>query len=235
MTWALDVIIILIIGLTVFFAAKNGFVKTAISAVSFIVAIAVTAAFASPFAEFIRDTAVAKTIETATEEQITDILLDGSHEIDSVLNGESEEFNTFITIAGLDREELSQWYAQNVVDAETAESQLAKKIAAPIIDTVAMLVSILLLYIGTQIILSILAFLLDKIARLPVLKSCNKLLGTILGIVLALVRVCLFCFVVEILIENSAFLGSDMIANLKPENTFLYKIFSEIDIFSFFI
>lgn len=235
MTWALDLIIVLIIGITVFFAAKNGFIKTAISAVSFIVAIAVTAAFAAPFAEIIKETAVAQTIEEATETQISDILIENSYELDPLWNGESEEFNTFVTIAGLDRAELAQWYSENVADSEAAESALAKKIAEPIIDTVALLVSILVIYICSQIILSILANLLDKIARLPVLRSCNKLLGIILGAALAFIRVCLFCFAVEILIENSAFLGNDMISNLNPDNTLIYKLFSEIDIFSFFM
>lgn len=235
MTWTLDIIVALIIGLTVYFAAKNGFVKTAISAVSFIIAIAVTAALAGPLAEIIKETPVANTVEAATEEQITNILLEGSHSIDELIDGKSEEFNTFIAIAGLEKAELSEWYSDNAENDKKAESVIAQKIAEPIIDTVALLVAILVLYIGSQIVLSVLTFFLDKIARLPVLKSCNKLLGIILGAALAVVRVCLFCFVVEILIENSAFLGSDMLAGLKPENTLLYKFFSEIDIFSFFI
>lgn len=235
MTWTLDIIIVLIIGLTIFFAAKNGFIKTAISAVSFIIAIAITAAFASPFAEIIKETSVAQSIESATEEQITDIILDGSYEIDALLNGDSNEFNAFVAIAGIDRAELDSWFSETVVDTETAESALAKRIAAPIIDTVAMLVAILVLYIGAQIVLAIIAFILDKVANLPVLHSCNKLLGIVLGVVLAFIRVCLFCFVVKILIENSAFLGNDIIESLQPEKTLLYKIFSNIDIFSFFL
>lgn len=235
MSWTLDIIIALIIGLTIYFAAKNGFVKTAISALSFIVAIALTAAFSEPLAEYIKGTPIAQTVETATEEQITDILLNGSHEIDELIEGASEDFNTFISVTGLDKEELSAWYSENVVDEEKAESLLAQKIAEPIINTVAMIISILVIYVGSQIVLSVLAFLLDHVARLPVLKSCNKLLGMIIGAVLALVRVCLFCFVVKILIENSAFLGSDFISNLKPENTLLFKFFSEIDIYSFFL
>ncbi len=233
MTWILDVIIILIIGLTIFFAAKKGFIKTLISAVSFVIAIIVTVMLCEPFAEILKDTAIAKTIETATKEQITDIILNESHEIDALLDGESEQFNTFVTIAGYDRAELANWFDANVANSDTAESMLAKKIAEPIIDTIALLLAIIILYAGTQIILWIVSLILDLVANLPVLRSCNTLLGIILGAALALVRVCLFCFAVEILIENSAFLGSDLIESLSPEKTVLYKFFSEIDIFSF--
>lgn len=235
MNWTLDIIVILIIGLTVFFAAKNGFVKTAISAVSLILAIIITSIFAQPVADFLAETAVADSIETATEEKITNLLLDGSVGINDILDGENEEFNMLTTLAGIDTQELKLWYNQNVVDKSNAESMLAEKLSGPVIELIAMLIAIIILFFGSQIVLSVLSFLLDKIARLPILRSCNKLLGVILGVILALARVCLFCFVVEILIENSAFLGSDFLASLDPEKTAVYKIFKDIDIFSFLI
>ena len=233
MTWLLDVIILLIIGLTIYFAVKKGFIKTLISAVSFIIAIIVTVALCRPFADILKETAIAKTIETETQQQITDIILSESQEIDALLEGKSEKFNTFVTIAGYDKTELSNWFDENVVDSETAESMLAKKIAEPIINTIAMLLAIVILFLGTQIALWLIALILDFVANLPILKSCNFLLSLVLGVVLAFVRVCLFCFAVGILIENSVFLGSDIIQSLNPENTVLYKFFSEIDIYSF--
>lgn len=235
MSWTLDIIIVLIIGLTVFFAAKNGLIKTAISAVACILAIVITASFAEPLAEYMMSTPIADEIEKATETRITDFLLEGSYEVDELIEGKSEEFNTFIRMAGINESDIQKWYAENVVDSETATSQLAKHIAEPIINVTAMILAITVLFVGTQVILSILAFLLDKIARLPVLRTFNKLGGIIVGVVLALIRVCLFCFIMGILIENRDFLASDFITNLKPENTLLFRLFNQIDIFSFFI
>ncbi len=235
MNWTLDIIVALIIGLTVFFAAKNGFVKTAISALSLVVAIIVTSLFAQPVADFLADTAIADSIREATEEQITTLLLEEGKSVNSLLNGESEEFNTLTTIAGIDTQELKAWYGEHIVDEVSAESLLAKRISEPIIDLISMLLAIIILFFGTQIVMSVLSVVLDKVARLPILRSCNKLLGVILGVILALVRVCLFCFVVEILIENSAFLGSEFLSNLDPDKTLIYKIFRDIDIFSFML
>lgn len=233
MSWTLDIIIILIISLTVYFAAKNGFVKTAISASAFIIAIALTAVFATPVAEAIKASPLSTSIEDATEERIEDILLEGSYEITALLDGESDEFNKLLSVAGIDGDDLREKYPG--MDPGEAASDLAAEISAPIIDTVAIIVAIIIIYIGTRILLSIVSFVLDKVCRLPVLKSCNKLLGIILGVVLALLRVCLFCFIVKILMENADFLGSGFIAGLEPEKTILFKIFCETDIFSFFI
>lgn len=236
MSWTLDLIIILIIGLTLYFSAKNGFVKTAISASSFIIAMALTATLSAPLAEVIKQTPIADSIRTATEEKINDILLDNSFDVDSLLDGESSEFNNLLSISGITKESLSDWYDEDVTPSvEDATAKLAEGITAPIIDTVAMAVAIIVIYIGTRIALMVLSFVLDQIFRLPVLKSCNKLLGIIVGVVLALIRVCLFCFVASILIKNADFLGNEFISNLAPEKTLLFKTFTEFDIFSFFM
>ncbi len=236
MSWTLDIIIVLIIGLTIYFAAKNGFVKTAISASSFIIAIALTAAFATPLAEVIKQTPVADSIRTSTEEKIADILLDGSFDVDNLLDGESEEFNNLLSLAGIDSNSLTDWYEDKVVSGiEEATARLAEKIAEPIIHTIAMAVAIVAIYIGTRIVLMIVSFILDQIFRLPVLKAFNKLGGIIVGVVLALIRVCLFCFIAGLLIKNADFLGNEFISNLVPEKTLLFKFFNEIDIFSFFM
>jgi uncharacterized membrane protein required for colicin V production len=233
MSWTLDIIIILIVSLTVYFAAKNGFVKTAISASSFIIAIVLTAILTTPVAEAIKASPLAATVRNATEDRIEGILLEGSYEISSLIEGESEEFNKLLSVARIDKDDLLEKYVS--MDPDKVAYNLAVEISNPIIDTVAIIVAIIIIYIGTQIILSIVSFILDKVCRLPVLKSCNKLLGIVVGVVLALLRACLFCFVIKILMENADFLGSSFIAGLAPEKTLLFKTFSEIDIFSFFI
>ena len=234
MSFILDLIIIIIAGVTVFFAWKNGFVKTAISAASFLIAIAVTAAFSTPLAEALAETSIAESIEEATEEKISEIIGESTSGITGLIDGESSEFNTLISIAGFDSEEIRDWY-HGQIWSEDGESALSKHIAEPIVDVIAMLVAVVVLYIGTQVLLSIAGFFLDKIAKLPILRTANKSLGIALGAVLALFRICLFCFAVNLLIEHSAFLGSDFINSLNADNTLLFGLFSNIDIFAFFI
>ena len=236
MSWILDIIIVAIAAGTIYFSAKNGFIKTAISALAFLAAIVITAMFTTPVADWIKNTSVAETVETATEEAIINVLDEGSYEISSLLNGESEEFNKLVTIAQLDREELKSWYNEKIdTSAKDGKELLAKRLSAPIIDTVAVVIAVIVLFFGTQILLSIAAYFLNKLAKLPVLRSFNKLFGIILGVILALLRVLLFCFVVNILIEHSVFLGSEFISSLSPESTVLFKPLSELDIFSFFL
>ena len=234
MSFLLDFIIIAIIAVTVYFAAKNGFVKTAISALSFIIAVAITAAFASPLADALRDAPFAETVETAVTDMVKDSIFD-EEGLEEFVNGESEGLNTVLSLAGVEKDEFIEWYNSEDANGEDALTRAAKFIADPIIDLIAMLVAIVVLFIGTQILLSIVAFLLNKLATLPILRTANKGLGIVLGIVLALLRVFLFCFVMNLLIDNASFLNSDFLSGLNPENTFLFKMLSGIDVFSFFM
>lgn len=231
MSFLLDVIVIAIIAVTVYFAARNGFVKTAVSAVSFLIAVAVTAMFASPLADVLKNTSIADTVETSVADTVESILQENSG-LDSLLNGESDEFNALLEVAGIEADELK---AQIASEGDEAVAAVAKHIAEPITDLIALLVAIVVLYIGTQVLLSIAAYFLNKLANLPVLRTANKGLGIVLGAVLALFRVCLFCFAMNVLIEHSEFLNSDLLNGLNPDSTFLFNMFSNIDIFSFFI
>lgn len=235
MSIILDIIIVAIIALTVYFAAKNGFVKTAISAVSFILAVALTAMFASPLADFLKETSVAETVESATENAITDVLLETSLGVDGLLEGKSEDFNKLVAVTGMSLDELGDWYHENIADSKKGEAVLASRIAEPITDITATAIAVLILFIGTQLALSIISRALDIVAKLPLLRTANKALGILLGAVLALLRVCLFCFVMGVLIDNAAFLDNSFLSDLDAEKTLLFKIFKDIDIFSFFI
>lgn len=235
MSFLLDIIIIAIIAITIYFSAKNGFVKTAISAVSFILAVAVTAMFASGLAEKLKDTSIAETIETSTKEAITDALIAENIGIDGLLEGQSEEFDSLIGIAGIERNELKEWYQDNIASDKSGEAIIAERVAEPIVDIIAMLVAIIILFVGTQLVLSVAAYFLNKLAKLPILRTANKGLGIALGIVLSVFRVSLFCFAVNILIENAAFLNNDFINGLNPESTLLFNLFNQIDIFAFFM
>lgn len=234
MSFLLDFIIIAIIAVTVYFAAKNGFVKTAISAVSFIVAIAVTAIFAEPLADALKDAPFAETVETAVTDMVKDSISD-ENGLEEFVNGESDGLNAVLGLAGIEKSEFISWYNESLNGEDGAMTAVAKYIASPIIDIIALLVAIVILYIGTQILLSIVAFFLNKLANLPVLRTANKGLGVVLGVVLALFRVFLFCFAMNLLIENASFLNSDFLSSLDPNSTFLFKLLGGIDVFAFFM
>lgn len=228
MSWILDIIILAIIGLTVFISYKNGFVKTLISAGAFIIAIILTSLLSSPVASLIKSTPMADAIRESTEEKIASSLLESTP--DDLLDGKNEDFNALLNFAELDSEDIAEY-----IDAENAAHTLAEKIAEPIIDIAASIIAVIIIYISTQIVLSICGKLLDKIANLPILRTFNKIGGIALGIVLAVFRVFLFCFLMRVLIEVGTFTGSEFLMSFDTESTILFDLISNVNIFSFFI
>ncbi len=247
MSILLDVIIIAIFALTVFFAYKNGFVKTAVSAISFILAIAITAAFASPLANYIKNTEMAGEIKVAVTDAITGSLPEQSEsaenidraKIEEYLDSHPEIFDKLPDFVGFDKETLLEWYDEATAGGEDLQNSikenLAAKSAEKIVDIVSTILAVILLFIAAQIILAVAAFILNRVVSLPVLRTANKGLGVALGIVLAILRISLFCFVMNLLIGNAEYINSDFINGLQAENTLFFKMFSNIDIFSFFI
>ena len=235
MSWILDIIVVAIIGLTVFFSVKNGFVKTAISAASFLICLLVTVIFVSPLSEALKTTSMAESIKETTESNInnfiTDEKLGGIHDL---AEGKSEGFNTLLRIAGIEQSEIKAWYNENVQSesSDTAD-KLAAKISEPIVSLLASLLAVVILFLGTKLLLAAVSFILNQFAKLPVLHSCNKLLGVVLGVLLSVVRVCLFCFVVRLLVEHASFIGNGFISDLDPQKTLLFRLFYEFDMFAF--
>lgn len=233
MSWILDIICIAIIVLTIAFAAKNGFVKTLVSAAAFLIAVFITFCFASRLSEALRSTPVADRIRESTRDKIEDILLENPGHGEALLNGESEAFNTLLAIAGYESGDVRGWIKGESDDSLAAV--IADKISEPIIGVICTALAIVILYFGSRIALALIAWLLDKIMKLPVLRSCNKLLGILLGAVLAVMRVMLFCFVANLIISNAEFLGADILKSIDPQKTFIFEFFSGNKVFSFFL
>lgn len=233
MNWILDIICIAIITLTIAFAVRNGFVKTLVSAASFLIAVFITFCFASQLSDALRSTPVADRIRESTREKIEDLVLESTGGGESLLNGENEAFNTLLGLAGYSIDEAREWVKGESHDSFAAV--IADKISEPVIGAVCTALAIIILYFGTKLALAVAAWLLDKLMKLPVLRSCNKLLGAVLGAVLAVMRVMLFCFIANIIISNAEFLGADALRSIDPQKTLIFAFFSGNRLFSFFL
>ncbi len=232
MGWLLDLTILVIIGGTVYAAYKRGFVKTLISACSFLIAVLLTSLLASPLTEFLKDAAVAEMVENATEQKIITILDENSMEPKDLFEGRSEEFNKLSSFSGVDKEEFLE--EQNEKRDALIE-KVAKTLAVPIVHSFASTLSVIIIYFGVRIGLAIGGIFLDKVANLPILKTVNKTFGILLGIVLAIFRVLLFCFIVKILIEVGGFIGNEFLMTLDSGDAVFFNWFAQNNLFSFII
>ena len=226
----LDILIVVIAGLTVFFAVKNGFVKTVLSAASFIISLIVAFTLVGTVRDAFLDSALAGSVREAVNASITSFVTDGGD-----TEGELPEFLTKLEFIGVDKTELEEkWNAWRQENTESLKTELVNFVSEPVIYSVSTLIAFLLLFIGTSLVLKILTYLLDRLTDLPVLRQANKALGLVAGVVLAVLRIYLFCAAVRLLIPCAETLEISLISSIRPENTFLFRLFCENNLFWYF-
>ena len=103
MSAILDILIVVIIGVTILFAVKNGFVKTVLSAASFLIALVVAFLFVSPVRDAFLESGMAVKVRSAVDESITSFVTGASAEQE-----ELPEFLTKLEFIGIDRAELAE-------------------------------------------------------------------------------------------------------------------------------
>lgn len=232
----LDLIIIAIAGITIWIAAKRGFVKTFISAVSSLLALVVVMLFTAPLANALAETSIASSVRRNTA-VFLDELIQNSEASNSLtlVQDQSGELYTVLESVGIDLGEFSDWLEKSTDQTETAfRESLVEYISGPVATLVMRALAMLILYLGASLLLKIAGSLLSGvIEHLPVIREANHMLGLVLGIVLATVRVFIFCAIVSILINTSSLTGFSFFAELDPAKTYLFRLFDAIQILQF--
>ena len=121
MSAILDILIVVIIGVTIGFAVKNGFVKTVLSAASFLIALVVAFLFVAPVRDAFLESGMAVKVRTAVDESITSFVTDTSEEQE-----ELPEFLTKLEFIGIDKDELqTKWNNWRSGNTEALKNELA--------------------------------------------------------------------------------------------------------------
>lgn len=232
----LDLIIVIIAGITIFLAAKRGFVKTFISAVSSLLALVMVMLFTVPLADALAETAAAAAIRESTAGFIDELVQNSKSEDSlSLVQDTSGKLYGVLETAGIDLGEFSDWLEESTGQSEdTFRKNLVEYISGPVATLVMRAIAMLILYFGTSILLKIVGMLLTGvIEHIPFVRGANHVMGMVLGVVLALVRVFIFCAIVGIFINTASLTGLTFFEQIDPAETYLFRLFDAIQILQF--
>lgn len=228
----LDVIVVALIAVTVYLGFKRGFVKTVMGAVGFFVALAVAVAFAPTLKAEVMKSRVAENVKIYAEEAI-EKLLDGEEkeDYDELFETENKSnVEVLLDSFGLGekyesfKESYREWQDENV---ETIKANLVNYLSETAIDVGALIISFIAIFVLARILLRLAEWLLDRFCDLPVLKQANKILGIVAGVVLALFRVYVFCWLFGQLIPVAEVFGLDFLASANTGSTVVFRFFAE--------
>lgn len=231
MSLILDLIILLIAGLTIFFAAKNGFVKTFLSAASALIALVIVFLFTSPLTGALEKSAFGNAIHDSTEsflDQLVEVQpTDGGY---TLANDPNSELSSLLDSVGIDKDALSEWMSEHIGQTqEHFREELIDFIADRATSLLLRALSIAVLFFGSFIALKLLSILLTSvIEKIPFVRGTNRILGLVLGILLALLHVFVFCAVVRVLLDTASMAGWTALSGFDPEKTFLFRLIGNI-------
>jgi len=201
-----------------------------------VLALAVAIIFTPYLEDTLIETKLANKIQSAVSSSIDDIEVSDDTEFDYDKVKDTEEFNSILDIIDVGKEEVEKhWEEWKNEPVETAKNKLEEFMSKSLKEKVASFTAFVILFFGTIIILKIVVFIIDKIFVLPVLKQANTVLGIVLGIVLAVVRVGIFIFAVSKILPYFRINGTPLVSKMDVDSTILFKWFASLPIISKFI
>ncbi len=247
----IDLILLLIIGVSVFFAARRGFVRTFIEAVGFLLAVILTLTICTPLASATYDkiieppilqmvsNKVDKVIEDKfeetpkfemTDEEYEDFKSQMTGSVDDIIAKLPAFAKNYIKQSGLKPETVVS-SADKIVNKgltiENAAEKLAKDISQnkikPLVCTVLSAIYSVIILMLSFIIVKILAIWLNKLFSFSVVGKLNATLGGVCGFVKGTAFALLCCSAIYMLIP----LTQNGILFFTLENidkTFIFKI-----------
>lgn len=207
MSWILDILVIAVVALSIFFSARRGFVRTAIEVVGLLLSVYLSFTVAGTVADALFEKSIAPAIVQTTVDSIEE-KTSGAALVTSQAVWESLP-ETVTKVAG-NFGVTSQSIAENVTagtsaaSVETVVQQSVDTVARPVVvPLVRALVSIVLLLV-CSVFVKLLARVLGRVARLPVLRQVNTGLGAVLGLVKGLLIAAVLCIIISAVVSFTA-------------------------------
>ncbi len=213
MAIVLDIVIVGVFLLSVFLGWKRGFIKSLTGLVAFAAALGVALWLSTPIAQWAYDAAVEPTITTAIEDTRHTASLTAQSSVDELVSALPDGVRALLSAAGIDLDGnlIEQLSPDNT--AITAD-RLVSDIIEPMIVSVFRAVAMLLLFVITTIVMSLVMKVVDKVlSGLPLLKGANRLLGVIPGAVNGVISVFIAITLIQLLCSFDILITAEAIRN----------------------
>ena len=233
----LDVISIVILIWCVWSAARRGFVKTLIGFVGTLIALVLAVTWGPAAASVIKVRFVGPFFENTVGEYLMtymsgvgDSAAAFAEQFNKLLSDMPQVLETYLGRFSVSPDQVKQSFEASA-SMQSAKEAAISAISTPLTEAVSSALGFLLVFVVSLLLIKLLTMALDIVAKLPLLRTVNKVLGMALGAVQGVLIVCVFAGVVTYLapfLEN--YMTSAFDANTISA-TLVFKYFYEISPF----
>lgn len=215
MQLVIDILLIVIFALLVFRGWRRGFMKSVLSLGRLILSLIITVLFGSAFAAWLDAKFVNPPIFDAVFKKFSEIAAEvtatAEGGVDALVEKIPEAFRGYLDLETLDPS----------AEINALVEQWSHTVADGISKVIATVLGYILLFIISFIVLTVAIFIISKVAKLPFIKTADKLLGLVVGIASGAIAVIFLSVVL------SAILGVLGQGELV-EGSFMLRLFSGI-------
>ena len=181
MKYLLDIAVILIFLSCVTIGMKRGFIKTVAGVVALVVALAVSALFSTPAAQFLYDETVEPVVTATVVEQYEQAQGTALEKLDNAYTALPSFVKSILAQTGV--EDANDLANTIPMGTSTPMAESVNTVVRPVVLPILKAVCSLALFILVYILASLLMRVLNLVTKLPMLKQLNKTLGLVGGVV----------------------------------------------------
>lgn len=225
---AIDLILAVILASVIIGAWKRGFIRSVFQLCSTIAAVVIAVLFYKELSNYFYTAFVFdKTYEYVGGflENFAAELQTGT-DVAAIAGALPEQLHSTAELLGLELEEILAQYLhpESLISADALRESLSLSIASVISNIIAFAA----LFFGALILLGLAGFILDKVAKLPILNGANKFLGFLLGVIEALILGMVLAKVAVWLCNAYGALHTEFAFTDIAQNTYIAKFLLDI-------
>ena len=183
----LDLSLLVLIVTTVVVNWRRGFIRSVLGTAKTILAVLLTFLFGGDVSAWLETHIVGERVTRYVHERFTAMFdADAStFDLSHVIENLPDWLLTLFQKTNASTSEAGQDFAHMTGADADALRDMAESFAAPISSVISDFLGYAVVFLVSLAVLAILAYLLGKVADLPVLRTCDRLLGLLLGLVCA--------------------------------------------------
>lgn len=180
---ALDIVLLVILLVCIMVAAKRGFVLSLLEFAGFFLAGICALYLSGLIAPALYDRFFAQSVTQAIASQLPDLsgAATAAQQAQAVLQGLPDTVVQFAASFGINTASLTQKIGAADISGAALAQTLSESVAKPIVTALCRIVLFVVLILVLGIVFRILAAVIDRICRLPVLRTANAALGGVFG------------------------------------------------------
>ncbi len=183
----LDILIIVICLIIIIKNAVRGFIKSLMVLARTVLAALIAVIFSAPVAKWLAPTFFSEwALKTSNNAFLATKIAENQYQISDVFEG-VPNFATKIALnfSGIEENMLQTYFVEKAPATEADTAIVATGVGNALAYVISLIIAFFALFIIAEIIFGILGALLNKLSKVPMLKSVNIILGGLIGLVIS--------------------------------------------------